>query len=488
MGPRAPARAYCRWMRRAGALLALMLAGCGSGHAAPGTVHRADGVRYILPAGWHAATRSLTPHLVNPREVFTAGTGPLATGSGRCAQMPSAALSAMRPRDVLVTVQERFGSDSEFAPRHKRFALGPRNTSVVRQCARPDATFETYWSGFRDGGRGFHVLVAVGRSAPDARVRQALALLDSMQIAARPPVRINPDDAIPERDAAAGVDLVHPIAWRRFRPPLTQAIPGRDQLALGTFRLHQSRPDPNCTPATALRARPPRGGFVFMYESTLDPTELARIPPRPRRLTLSPARPYECFGLSWRVDFRDGGRAFTAHVYGPPRERAQALAILDSLRIRPAPFSTRLHAARFRATAGFRTRVSGPQHESSCLGQRTSWASTVPFTDGPSELPPHRMTAALPPDGIIMAVVQWRQCRIVRGLRALRPPLRLSDAVRMQFPGPRGDELPLLRIMGRFPGRYNVDLWLFYGRRHPTAAQRAAAQRELAGVRWPTGL
>ena len=65
-------------------MLALMLAGCGSGHAAPGTVHRADGVRYILPAGWHAATRSLTPHLVNPREVFTAGTGPLATGSGRC--------------------------------------------------------------------------------------------------------------------------------------------------------------------------------------------------------------------------------------------------------------------------------------------------------------------------------------------------------------------------------------------------------------------
>jgi hypothetical protein len=98
------------------------------------------------------------------------------------------------------------------------------------------------------------------------------------------------------------------------------------------------------------------------------------------------------------------------------------------------------------------------------------------------------MIAALPSGGIIMAVVQWRECRIVRGLRALRPPLSLARAVRMQFPGPRGDELPLYRIRGRFPGRYNVDLWLFYGRRHPTASQRAAAQRELSGVRWPATL
>jgi hypothetical protein len=87
-----------------------------------------------------------------------------------------------------------------------------------------------------------------------------------------------------------------------------------------------------------------------------------------------------------------------------------------------------------------------------------------------------------------MAVVQWRECRIVRGLRALHPPLSLARAVRMQFPGARGDELPLFRVMGRFPGRYNVDLWLFYGRRKPTAAQRAAARRELSSVRWPTAL
>jgi hypothetical protein len=41
---------------------------------------------------------------------------------------------------------------------------------------------------------------------------------------------------------------------------------------------------------------------------------------------------------------------------------------------------------------------------------------------------------------------------------------------------------------GRFAGRYDLDVWVFYGRRHPTKAQLAAAQRMLSGVRWPAWL
>jgi hypothetical protein len=471
-------------------LLAAALAGCGAGaHGSPSVVHRGDGVTYRVPAGWHVAARSLTPHLTNPHELFTAGTGRLVSRPGGCAHMPSAALKAMRPDDVLVTVQEQFGSPREFPPRPSRFVLPAASLNDATECAGPGPVFDASWFGFRDRGRGFHVLVAVGRSASDTRVREALSILDSIRLVARRPVRMDPDDAIPEHEAAIGIGYVHPSAWRRYKRALTQAIPARDQLALGTFPLHERAPNTSCAPAAALRARPPDGGFLFLYESTLNPTELARIPPRPARLELSSMRTYECFGSSWRVDFRDGGRAFTAHVYGPLRRRREALAILDSLRIRPAPFSTRLRAARFPAAADWRTRVSGPQHEGGCLRhQRTSWAATVPFTNGPSELPPHRMIAALPPDGIIMAVVQWVECRRVEGFRALRPPLRLDRAVRMQFPGPRGDELPLFRVRGRFPGRYNVDLSVFYGRRRPTPAQGAAAQRELAGVRWPASL
>src|SRR4051794_27192383 len=100
-------------MRRLGPTLALAvaLAGCGSGaHRVRHTVHHGDGIRFSVPAGWHVARQSLTPHLTNPHELFTAGTGRLPAAPGRCAQFPSAALAAMGARDVLVTVQERYGS------------------------------------------------------------------------------------------------------------------------------------------------------------------------------------------------------------------------------------------------------------------------------------------------------------------------------------------------------------------------------------------
>jgi hypothetical protein len=332
-------------MRPLGAipLLALVLTGCGGDDraataAAPGAIHQGDRFRYVLPAGWNVAAHSLTPHLVSPQELFTAGTGRLAAGEGRCAHVPSAALSAMRPQDVLVTVQERSGAVGGFPARPRRFALAQSSPSEADQCAGAHPQFASHLFEFRDRGRAFHALVAIGRSAPPVRVREALA-------------------------------------------------------------------------------------------------------------------------------------------------------ILDSLRIRHAPFSAQLHAARFPRADGWRTRVSGPAHEGRCLHQRTSWASTVPFTDSAGNLPPHTMIQSLPPDGIIIAVTQSvDRCRRLQGIRALRPPLQLAHATRMQFPGPRGDELPLDRLMGRFAARYDVDLWVFYGRRNPTASQRVAAQRELDGVRWPARL
>src|SRR5919198_4472421 len=69
------------------AVLVLAVAGSGTMSTAdtrPDRVGRADGIGYTIPAGWHAAKRSLTPHLVNPHEVLTVGTGSLPRG-GRCA-------------------------------------------------------------------------------------------------------------------------------------------------------------------------------------------------------------------------------------------------------------------------------------------------------------------------------------------------------------------------------------------------------------------
>ena len=99
------------------------------------------------------------------------------------------------------------------------------------------------------------------------------------------------------------------------------------------------------------------------------------------------------------------------------------------------------------------------------------------------------MIEALPPDGTIMAVSQYVDtCRRLRSIPALRRPLALSRAHRSGFPGPRGDELSLYRILGRPPGPHDLDLWVFYGRRHPSAAQRGAAQRELRAGSWPARL
>jgi hypothetical protein len=207
-------------MRRSGTLLLLAgaIAGCGAGGQADrSTLHHADGMTYRVPSGWHVAQHSLTPHLTNPRELLTAGTGRLPTLAGRCAHMPSAALAAMSPDDVLVTVQERFGSDRDFPSRPKRFGLDSPTLSEAAECAGPSPAFQSYWFGFRDQGRAFHVLVAVGTRASDERVREGRAILDSMRFVARRRVRMDPDDAIPEHDAAAGVDFVHPSAWRLYR-------------------------------------------------------------------------------------------------------------------------------------------------------------------------------------------------------------------------------------------------------------------------------
>lgn len=320
-------------------VLSCVLASCGGGGPRAGERElRVDGGRYLLPAGWHSAPRSLTPRLTNPRELLSAGTGRLAPG-GECAHMPSAALRAMRAHDVFVTVQERLGSPRSFAARPAHFRATGETRSEAIDCAGPRSRLESYWFGFRDGGRGFHVLVAIGRDASRERADRAWALLDSLRISPRRLVRTDGDDALPYSGGERGLSLVHPSAWRVYEQPLTQAVSARNQLALGTFALRQRRPDRNCSPQTALRARRASDGFVFLFEyDGLNPRRLARFPPRPRPLRMPRAGVgFECFGHSRLVHFRDGGRAFQAHVYGPPQRRREALAILDSLRVRPAP-------------------------------------------------------------------------------------------------------------------------------------------------------
>ena len=52
-------------------------------------------LRISLPAGWNLAPRTLTPHLSDPKEQFSAATFPLVYRQGRCNHQPDGALERM---------------------------------------------------------------------------------------------------------------------------------------------------------------------------------------------------------------------------------------------------------------------------------------------------------------------------------------------------------------------------------------------------------
>jgi hypothetical protein len=148
-------------------------------------------------------------------------------------------------------------------------------------------------------------------------------------------------------DEASGLAVAYPSSWHLIRQPLTQVGYPTQRLVVTSFPLRQKRPDRNCAPKTAIEQLPPDGAFLYMFEYRRyagRPLLLARFPLRPKhfRLRKKAFVPYECFGLSYGLYFRDKWRAFQAHVFlgkrATRRTRALLLETLDSLSIRrPRP-------------------------------------------------------------------------------------------------------------------------------------------------------
>lgn len=309
-------------------LVVVVMAGCGAGverrvaASTPGRVRSAEH-RFTaqLPAGWQLASQSLTPELTNPVEILSAGTVRDARPQeGSCAQLPVGALGRVGPRDVFVTVQERSG-EARLPERPDRFTLtGKVEYDMAPACTPNEKRLDEYWFGFRDAGRGFHVLVAMGRQAPTERREEALALLDSLRFEPAPPgVPLDPDMTVALEDRDAGLAWQMPVPpWRRYDWPLT-SMQG-ERLALGTFEPKRGPPDDNCTPRAAIDAMPPDGAFIYLFEY-LDLAERAkrRIPERSGEITLGSEVSYECMGESRMAAWQQGGRAFQAHVYIGPR-------------------------------------------------------------------------------------------------------------------------------------------------------------------------
>ncbi len=141
------------------------------------------GLSVRVPATWHRATGSLTPHLVDPVERLSIGTYPLRAGPLRsCAQLPVGALQAAGARDVFFTLTERVASDhAHFPPRRRPFGLGPAITTETRGCVKGPVPWREHVVSFSDAGRQFSILAVIGTQASKARRAQLHAVIDSLQ-------------------------------------------------------------------------------------------------------------------------------------------------------------------------------------------------------------------------------------------------------------------------------------------------------------------
>jgi hypothetical protein len=65
-----------------------------------------------------------------------------------------------------------------------------------------------------------------------------------------------------------------------------------------------------------------------------------------------------------------------------------------------------------------------------------------------------------------------------------QPPFDLAQAHQGPFEGVRPDRATY-QILAHVPDRYDVTLWIFFGRPHPTNEQLTSAQAEIDRLRLP---
>jgi hypothetical protein len=212
----------------------------------------------------------------------------------------------------------------------------------------------------------------------------------------------------------------------------------------------------------------------------LAPTEF--VPPSPGSDEQVPALTGRSFVAS--------GRQFVLWAFAgsqPPNAKALAEAneTLATLRIERGDFYPgEVEPATFAPTSGWYTGSSGPAKVEPDGEYTSSWAATVQYRDLLNQFPPHQTLAALPPDGI--AIVAWLTRTPGRRseLPPDQPPFELAHAHQGPFEGVPSDR-ETYQIAAHVPGRFDVTIWIFFGRAHPTREQLDAAQAELERLHLP---
>jgi hypothetical protein len=146
---------------------------------------------------------------------------------------------------------------------------------------------------------------------------------------------------------AHGVTVGLPPGWGPAPAPLTRTTDPREVLAVGTFPLRYRPTGCNHLPTSALEDLGPRDALVLLTERGFDAaSDWPDFPPRPERfgpaLGVASEAPACAPGARFADRFfgvTDAGRHFHVEVaFGPDASavtRAQAWAILDSLRVDP---------------------------------------------------------------------------------------------------------------------------------------------------------
>jgi hypothetical protein len=157
-----------------------------------------------------------------------------------------------------------------------------------------------------------------------------------------------PAAAEPVRFEAHGLSVALPPRWRPARANLTPALSDpREVLAVATYALRYRRTTCAHVAGSALEDLGPDDAFVTLQERGLDPgSAWSDFPERPARFGPELGGPSEASACVPRAHFRDhwfgftaAGRHFHADVafgtHASAETRAQAWAILDSLRVDP---------------------------------------------------------------------------------------------------------------------------------------------------------
>jgi hypothetical protein len=320
------------------------------------------------------------------------------------------------------------------------------------------------------GGHGYQVTAIFGRKASDSRISEANAVLTTL--------RLTPSGVTPAGMAhgrilrSRGVSLRLPTGWS-------------GSVTAGTFRAtssHGSRLGPD---DVSLRLREfsqsPGPGWASPLPVSLAPSEF--VPPGEDSGQL-PRGEVESVRY-----LRAAGRWFqltaVAGTSPPDSSRlAEANAALATLSVRPGDFYPgTVQPARFRPARGWFTGTSGPAAVKPDGEGTFTWASTIPYRDEANAVPPAKTLRRLPPDGIVINVSLSGPAAERRAALHRPPSLAHVHGV-YPWEGQVGT-IPLYPVSARVGHRYNVDVWAFFGRRHPTAAERARADAELRRLQLP---